>query len=837
MRARIAPAAFALTTCWLFVSVAGAQDADAGLPAPDVVSSAQPAAATPAPEPDAEDAAPPGPTPEQAALLESTHVAELAQQTRVDVRAARPLLRGDSDVLRIARALPGREAELARLTSGARMEQIARMSQRELSDLRAEWRAIRDQLTEWQDQLSERSTEVEGAHSHLVELRRTWRALRDAVAATGDPNDPRVPRITASLDEVRSLVRDLDREREIVQGLEDRVSVLQLTADDVNDDLRAALDAYRERLHVRDRPPLWQGLGEDQLDDDEPAWSAHLAAQARLLSEQAPGVLRLAIAWVVLALCLAWARRRVRGWEGASDLGRWKRAVERPVVASLLLVLFASRVFVPHAPVVFGDVVSVLILLPLALSMDLVLPASSRPAVALVAAYVLVDRVEGTLADGLAARRALILVESIVLAVALAAWAWRAPAEEGVLRWLRRLALAAALTLAAAVVANVLGYAFLATVLVRGTAIALEGTLSLTVVGASIDALARLALHGDLLSRSHGVRLHRTLIESRLERGIVVAFVLAWVALVLGAYGLASPFFGWLEDVLHAHRTFGTLDLTLGEISAAAIVLAISWVLTRFVLFVLELDVLPRLALEAGVGGAIAGLTRYVLFGTGILLTLATLGIDADQIALVAGALGVGVGFGLQGIVANFIAGLVLMIERPVRLGDRIEIGALAGKVQRIGLRSSTVRGDDGSEVIVPNEKLMNSEVVNWTFSDRRNRVQIPVGVGYGSDTTKVLEILTSTVRGHAEVLTAAHGAGDPAVLFTGFGASSLDFVVRFWTEQDQSARVKSEVGLRILEALAAANVEIPFPQQDVRVVSLPEPQAAAATEAHAKKA
>lgn len=816
-----------LVWCVLALSVAHAQDAGvpAPTPTPDVVSSAQPAS-PPAPAVDAEEDAPQrGPTPEQAALLESTHVAELAQQTRVDVRAARPLLRGDSGELRIARALPAREAEIARLTSGARMDQIARMSQRELADLRAEWRAIREQLGEWQSSLAERSQEVEAAHSHLVDLRRTWRALRDAVLAEGDASDPRMPRITTSLDEVRTLVRDLDRERESVQELEDRVSALELTADDVNDDLRAALDAYRERLLVRDRRPLWEGLGEDLIDEGEPPWAAHLAAQGRLLVEQGPGALRLGIAFVVLGAVLAWARRRAARWESASDLGRWKQAIDRPIVTAALLTLFASHVFVVHAPVVFGDVVSLLILAPLALSMDLVLPSSARPAMAIVALYVIVDRFEGTLADGLAARRALVLVESLVLAGLLAAWALRTTPAGRLDGWLRRLALLGALVNGAALVANVLGYSFLATVLVRGTAIALEGTLSLSIVGAVIDALARLALHGDLLARSNGVRLHRALIEERLERGIVFAFVLAWVGLVLGAYGLASPFFGWLEDVLHAHRAFGTLDLTLGEISAAAIVLAVSWVLTRFVLFVLELDVLPRLPLEAGVGGAISGLTRYVLFGTGILLTLATLGIDADQIALVAGALGVGVGFGLQGIVANFIAGLVLMLERPVRLGDRIEIGALAGKVQRIGLRSSTVRGDDGSEVIVPNEKLMNSEVVNWTFSDRRNRVQIPIGVGYGSDTTKVLEILSGTVRGHAEVLTSAQGAADPVVLFTGFGASSLDFVVRFWTEQDQSSRVKSEVGLQILEALAAAKIEIPFPQQDIRVVSLPEPK------------
>jgi small-conductance mechanosensitive channel len=235
--------------------------------------------------------------------------------------------------------------------------------------------------------------------------------------------------------------------------------------------------------------------------------------------------------------------------------------------------------------------------------------------------------------------------------------------------------------------------------------------------------------------------------------------------------------------------------------------------------------VLPRLSLEPGVDGAIAGLSRYVLFGTGLILALGTLGIDASQIALVAGALGVGVGFGLQSIVANFIAGIVLMLERPVRLGDRIEVGALAGRVERIGLRSSTVRGDDGAEVIVPNEALISREVVNWTLSDRKRRVQLAVGVAYGSDPREVLDVVMQAVLAHPEVLTKAKGASDPAVQFTAFGPSSLDFVVKFWAFADESEnRLRGEVGIRVLDALTAANIEIPFPQQDVRVVSLPAP-------------
>jgi small-conductance mechanosensitive channel len=239
----------------------------------------------------------------------------------------------------------------------------------------------------------------------------------------------------------------------------------------------------------------------------------------------------------------------------------------------------------------------------------------------------------------------------------------------------------------------------------------------------------------------------------------------------------------------------------------------------RLVRFVLELDVLPRLGLEPGVDGAISGLTRYVLVGTGILLSLAVLGIDASQIALVAGALGVGIGFGLQGIVANFIAGIVLMLERPVRLGDFVEVGPLVGSVDRIGLRSSTVRALDGAEVIVPNESLISREVINWTLSDRKRRVEVKVGVAYGSDPRQVLEILRGALEAHADVIQLDRAR----VLFEGFGESSLDFSVKFWAGSfEDSIRLKSEVGVAVHDALDAAGIEIPFPQRDVRVVSLP---------------
>lgn len=775
------------------------------------------------------DVEPGGPTPEQAALLESVHVTELAQTTRATLREARPLLREESDVLRIARELPAQEADIARLTSPARRAQIGQMSQRELADFRQDWRGLHDRYQAWQDTLAARGAALETARTQLVELRRTWRALRDAAEADTDADasgrDTRIERITHSLVQVRAVADALDERRDTVQALEDRVTELLIATDEVSDAIRDALAAYREHLLERDRAPIWQGLGPDVVEADELPWPDNVRAQAVLFTELRPAVARLLGLVVLCALVLEALRRRTR-WTEDEDVPLARAIIAKPIAVASVLGLIGSRFVVSHAPVLFDDAASVVLLAPVLWLVWSLVPAAMRPVVGLVAAYAVVDRIEGTMPDGSTPRRILVLVEAAAVAAGLVVWITRARSERGRLVGASRvLASLAAIVLVAGLAANVLGYVFLATVLVRGTAVALWGALTLGTAFVILDALAVVVAMEPLLERLHGVRVHRALLLSRARRALVLALSLAWCVLVLGAYGVASPFFSWASDALDAHGSFGTLDLSLGEVLAAVLVLAASWLVTRSVLFVLELDVLPRLSLEPGVDGAIAGLSRYVLFGTGLILALGTLGIDASQIALVAGALGVGVGFGLQGIVANFIAGIVLMLERPVRLGDRIEVGALAGRVERIGLRSSTVRGDDGAEVIVPNEALISREVVNWTLSDRKRRVQIAVGVAYGTDPRQVLDVVTRAVMGHPEVLTKAKGAADPAVHFTAFGPSSLDFVVEFWAiANDEANRLKGEVGVRVLDALAAAKIEIPFPQQDVRVVSLPAP-------------
>jgi small-conductance mechanosensitive channel len=193
-------------------------------------------------------------------------------------------------------------------------------------------------------------------------------------------------------------------------------------------------------------------------------------------------------------------------------------------------------------------------------------------------------------------------------------------------------------------------------------------------------------------------------------------------------------------------------------------------------------------------------------------------GVELNRFTVITGALGVGVGFGLQNIVSNFASGLILLFERPIRVEDVIEVSGLIGTVRRIGARSSTITTAQGAEVIVPNSNLLSNNVVNWTLSSPWRRVEIPVGVEYGCDPEAVLQLLVSVAASHSDVMSDPA----PAAYFLGFGDSALNFELRFWSaKQDTWFQLKSDVTLRVARALREADIEIPFPQRDLHLRSI----------------
>ena len=233
-------------------------------------------------------------------------------------------------------------------------------------------------------------------------------------------------------------------------------------------------------------------------------------------------------------------------------------------------------------------------------------------------------------------------------------------------------------------------------------------------------------------------------------------------------------------------------------------------------LFVLR--VLSRTQLDEGMRFAIARISGYVFITIGFYISLKFVGIDLSSLAVLAGAIGVGLGFGLQNVVHNFISGVIILAERPISIGDRVEVNGVAGRVDRISLRSTIVVTNDNISVIVPNSSFISEPVVNWSHGDPKVRINIPVGIAYGSDVEKFRALMTKVVTQHPQVL------ADPApnIFFIGFGDSSLDFELGVWTAEmlQNPRRFRSEINYAVEKALRENGIEIPFPQRDLHIRS-----------------
>jgi small-conductance mechanosensitive channel len=248
-----------------------------------------------------------------------------------------------------------------------------------------------------------------------------------------------------------------------------------------------------------------------------------------------------------------------------------------------------------------------------------------------------------------------------------------------------------------------------------------------------------------------------------------------------------------------------------------ALLIAVFWISSRTKHFLFN-RLLTKSGLDRALQYAISQIVSNVVLIVGIIIVLENTGIHLGALAVFAGAVGVGVGFGLQNITSNFISGLVILAERPITIGDRIEVAGIAGQVQQIRARSTVILTNDNIAMIVPNTKFIDSPVTNWTYGDPRVRFRVPVGVAYGSDVNKVREVLIAAAREHPATLSEP----EPNAYLEKFGESSIDFELVAWSQEMsyRPRRFKSDLNFLIDKHLRAAGIEIPRPQRDLHIRS-----------------
>jgi len=278
-----------------------------------------------------------------------------------------------------------------------------------------------------------------------------------------------------------------------------------------------------------------------------------------------------------------------------------------------------------------------------------------------------------------------------------------------------------------------------------------------------------------------------------------------------------NDFWTWLEKILNQNLfTLGESKLTVGLILTLAISFTLLFVISEWIRKILVKKILLKRQIEIGTRESIGTIVKYLIILAGIFSILQTNGIDLSAFGVLAGAIGVGIGFGLQNITNNFISGLIILLEQPIKVGDRIEVGDVNGDVIKISGRSTTILTNDNISIIVPNSQFIDSQVINWSHNEHRVRFNFPVGVSYKENPEKVKSILLEIAEENSGVL--KYPESD--VLFDSYGDNSINFNLRVWTTEyvNKPKVLRSQLYYEIFRRFGEEKIEIPYPQRDLHL-------------------
>jgi potassium-dependent mechanosensitive channel len=380
--------------------------------------------------------------------------------------------------------------------------------------------------------------------------------------------------------------------------------------------------------------------------------------------------------------------------------------------------------------------------------------------------------------------------------------------------------------LVVAFMANLFGYVGLSDLLVQATLASAYRAVALYTIVVIGSLLISSVLQAEASQRLASVRAGGEGLVRRLSFVLALLMLLVWIHQTLNLFAIRQDVYEAIGVALNYQFKIGSATLAVSSVVAFILTLVLGYLVATVLRVILGKEILPRLKLSSGLPNAIATITHYVLLVLIFLLALAAAGVELSKFTILTGALGVGLGFGLQNVVNNFVSGLILLFERPVRIGDLLEIGGVSGAVTKIGFRSSTLHAFDGSDLIIPNATLISQQVVNWTLTGTRRRVVLNIPVAYGNDPTQVRDLLCKTMAAHPEVLRFPV----PMVLFHGFGNNALNFEIRFWAPRPEILpELKSDVALNIAAALSEAGIEVPIPQVHIRTTDQKPAEAATA--------
>jgi small-conductance mechanosensitive channel len=708
-------------------------------------------------------------------------------------------------------------------------DELKLLSVRRLESLERHWRFYGKQFEAWRRDMQQAAGQYAEDAAELARRRALWEATRKAAETTtiAPALGSRIDFVTAQLALAEQAISGpIDKQIRLSR----RASALGENIEAGQKAVAAAIAYIDSRLTQLDSRPIWELWRDGRKSDDALlSLQAGLAVEKQFMDEysaanrNAQHMFR-AFQIVMLPLLIWLSFRSRKLVSDDPEIQASSRVLRRPISSWLVLALLGTLVFKPDAPILVHEVALLLALIPVLRLLPPSVYAVLGPWPYVATGLYLLERLSFLFVANALYHRVYLLSLTLLTLVLLAWLLWRSRGtvdgaarsrQEKVLRVAGYFGIAAMLVSA---LSNVFGNVSLAEMLTAGLIDSGYVGLVLFAGVTVLSSVSSLLLARRSVSRFRIVTQHAGPLLRGFTKLLRLAAFAGWVVITLNEFRIYRPIADALRTVLSHPLNLGQVSLTLGGVLLFGFSVYLAFWVAKTVRLILQDDLLPKMSLPRGVGNSISSLSYYALLMAGLFFALAAAGFEVSQLAIVVGALSVGIGFGLQNVVNNFVSGLILMFERPIQPGDVVEVSGTSGKVREIGMRATTLSTFEGADVVVPNGMLLNEKLINWTLSDMDRRLEVNVGVAYGSDPRRVMDLLLEVSKSTPGVATTP----EPAIVFTGFGPSSLDFSIRAWTNTfGEWVNIRSELAIRVHDALRDAGISIPFPQQDVHLRSI----------------
>lgn len=713
-------------------------------------------------------------------------------------------------------------------------EQFENVTTKKLKDYNTKWNSHLVSIRNFKTQLQDASERLAEEREQIAKILVGWEKTKLNAKKEKAPKQ-----IIKSLDDLKIESKNSDKALftilNKVLSIRDKVSTEEIAIQEILTLIKIQIEANRSLIFTFDSDPIWMALTDStdtttfaqSFSSSTSRVSSALVEFWDMYSEEVPYYIGFYLFVLLIILYLKrFANKNVDEQINENDKYSIK-ILNKPYSIATLITIYFHLIFFPLAPSVITELARILLVIPILFLFPTFISRVSRgPLYFITSIYILQQIIELSIGTSIYLR-----IFTILLTITMvSALYWLLNIDTSKISEKRQRIIATLNVISKVLIAillvslfgNIIGNTALSTLIFTGVMRTIYSSLILITSLQVFYTLLTILLETRVANISYMVKRRSNEIKKVLFSLVKIIAIIFWSRRFLKNFEI-------YDSISEFLITFFSSPIELGEVSIIPfnfvlffISIWLSTKISKITRFFFENEIFARVKLPRGVPAAISLMLNYTIITLGFLVALSFLGFNIEKFAIVFGALGVGIGFGLQSIVNNFISGMILLFERPIQVGDTISLSAnnLLGTVKRIGIRASIVATFDGSEVIVPNADLISGQVTNWTLSDYLRRIEIKIGVHFNADPNEVMDILNKALEGREDILTNPA----PYTLYKGHGEDRQNFDLRFWTANSGDwIFIRSEVLLKITKMLNDVGIEIPYQQQNVYLKNMPK--------------